>query len=43
MFEISVGLLFCILIFINVLFWVGVTCGKRWERQDKEISRLQEE
>jgi len=41
--EISLQLAVGILIFINVLFWVGVACGKRWERQDNEISMYKDE
>ena len=38
MIEISLQLAVGILIFINVLFLVGVACGRRRERQDNEIS-----
>ena len=42
--TIEIGVEFCsaVLVFMNVFFWVGVACGKRWERQDKEISKLKD-
>jgi len=41
--EIGVEFCFAALVFMNVFFWLSVACGKRWERQDKEISRLKDE
>jgi len=41
---IEIGVEFCsaALVFMNVFFWLGVVCGKRWEHQYNEISMYKE-